>query len=97
MHFLGALLAAEETPMPTPSMTVPAESVTPGFPGFIVIVILVIALALLVFDMLRRVRRTRYRAEVNAELDREEQELAEADAIEDASNDARGTGEPPLR
>ncbi|MFT4235055.1 MAG: hypothetical protein QM607_08675 [Microbacterium sp.] len=64
------LLAAD--PTPTPTMTVPAEAVTPGTAGFIAIAAVGIAAILLIVDMTRRVRRVRYREEVNAELDAEE-------------------------
>ncbi|MGP3536249.1 hypothetical protein ACTU3I_15740 [Microbacterium sp. RD1] len=67
------LLLAAATPGPS---SPPAELVTPGPWGFAVIAFLALAVALLVFDMLRRVRRGRYRAEVAAELDAEEQARA---------------------
>ncbi len=63
---------------PTPSMTVDPETVTPGFIGFAFMALVVLAVVLLLIDMLRRVRRTRYRAEVNAELDAEQATAAEA-------------------
>jgi len=78
-----------ETPMPTPSMTVDPDSVTPGPAGFGVIVIVVIAVILLIWDMNRRVRRVRYRGEVREELDAEQ---AAAQTQEDiASAPADGT------
>ncbi|MCC2029469.1 hypothetical protein KEC56_08050 [Microbacterium sp. YMB-B2] len=73
------MLTGTETPMPTPSMTVDPNSVTPGPAGFAVIVIVVIAVALLIWDMNRRVRRVRYRAEVREELDAEEAAARESD------------------
>lgn len=66
------MLALTETPMPTPSMTVAPEAVTPGFVGFAAIVVVVIAVILLIWDMNRRIRRVRYRDEVREELDAEE-------------------------
>lgn len=66
------LLFGESTPVPTPSMTVDPESVTPGFAGFAIIVIIVLAVALLIWDMNRRIRRVRYRAEIREQLDAEE-------------------------
>lgn len=66
------MLALTETPMPTPSMTVAPEAVTPGFVGFAAIVIVLIAVILLIWDMNRRIRRVRYREEVREELDAEE-------------------------
>lgn len=66
------LLFGDNTPMPTPTMTVDPESVTPGFAGFAVVVLIVIVVVLLIWDMNRRIRRVRYREEVRAELDAEE-------------------------
>ncbi|MCZ4300383.1 MULTISPECIES: hypothetical protein [Microbacterium] len=74
------MLALTETPMPTPSMTVAPEAVTPGFIGFAAIVVVVIAVILLIWDMNRRIRRVRYRDEVREELDAEEAARAEAAA-----------------
>ncbi|HJB63512.1 MAG TPA: hypothetical protein H9769_07395 [Candidatus Microbacterium pullistercoris] len=81
-------MGLKETPVPTP--TVDPESVTPGPYGFLVIVLLVVAVALLVIDMMRRVRRVRYRAEVNEMLDAE-QRAAEDDA--GGSNDGSADGD----
>lgn len=71
-----------ETPMPTPSMTVAPEAVTPGFVGFAVIVVILIAVILLIWDMNRRIRRVRYREEVREELDAEEAARAADTATE---------------
>lgn len=72
--------------VPTPTLTVPAEQVTPGFAGFAIIVVLVLAVFLLVWDMQRRIRRARYRGEVNEQLDQEE--AAAAVAATDADDQA---------
>ncbi|MGW9628214.1 hypothetical protein [Microbacterium sp. NPDC055521] len=69
------ILFGETTPMPTPSMTVDPNSVTPGFAGFAIIVIIVAAVVLLIWDMNRRIRKVRYREEVREELDAEEAAL----------------------
>ncbi len=66
------MFALSATPMPTPSMTVDPEAVTPGFVGFAAIVVVLIAVILLIWDMNRRIRRVRYREEVRDELDAEE-------------------------
>lgn len=71
-----------ETPMPTPTMTVAPEAVTPGFIGFAAIVVVLIAVILLIWDMNRRIRRVRYREEVRAELDAEEAARAADQATE---------------
>ncbi|MEE2814422.1 MULTISPECIES: hypothetical protein [unclassified Microbacterium] len=79
------ILFGETTPMPTPSMTVDPNSVTPGFAGFAIIVIIVAAVVLLIWDMNRRIRKVRYREEVREELDAEEAALRDqADGDESA-------------
>ncbi|WP_309066525.1 hypothetical protein [Microbacterium sp.] len=82
----------DATPMPTPSMTVDPESVTPGFAGFAIIVLLLVAVVLLIWDMNRRIRRVRYRAEVREELDAEE---AAANAAAEDGARPRDTGGDP--
>jgi len=81
------ILFGENTPMPTPTSTVPPELVTPGFAGFAAVVILVAAVVLLIWDMNRRIRRVRYRDEVRAELDAE-QAAAEAGSASGAGSAA---------
>lgn len=81
------MYALAATPLPTPTPTVDPQLVTPGPEGFTVIAILVVLVALLVADMLRRVRRTRYRAEANEALDAEE-EAARRDGSADAEEDS---------
>lgn len=76
------MFALTTTPMPTPTMTVAPELVTPGFIGFAAVVVIVIAVVLLIVDMNRRIRRVRYREEVRAELDAEEAALAADRATE---------------
>lgn len=65
------LLAANATPTPAEDMVDP-NLVTPGPWGFAVIALIGVAVVLLVWDMLRRIRRGRYRAEVREMLDAEE-------------------------
>jgi hypothetical protein len=57
---------AKDKPMFDPN------SVTPGVIGFLVTFAFMVLIVLLVRDMVRRVRRTQYRAEVNERLDAEE-------------------------
>ena len=85
------MFSLSETPMPTPSMTVAPEAVTPGFVGFAVIVVIVTAVILLIWDMNRRIRRVRYREEVREELDAEEAALA---AEREAGTDAPASDGP---
>lgn len=89
----GIVYAGAETPMPTPSMTVDPNSVTPGPIGFAAIVIVVIAVILLIWDMNRRVRRVRYRGEVREELDAEQaQSQTDADPAADTDDEAENSG-----
>jgi len=56
---------------PTPKAP-PPDSVTPGVWGFLVIFLIGVVVILLVIDMVRRIRRVRYRAEIAEKLDAEE-------------------------
>jgi hypothetical protein len=68
---LVSFLAAKKKPDFDPN------SVTPGVIGFLVTIIFIGLVILLITDMVRRVRRTQYRAEVNQRLDAEAAELAD--------------------
>ncbi len=64
--WLSALLAATPVPSSTPD---PAETFySPGTIGFIATFGVTAGAVLLIFDMVRRVRRVRYRAEISAKL-----------------------------
>lgn len=68
-----------------PSFTtppIPTDPVSPGPVGFIAIALVALAVIVLIWDMQRRVRRVRYRAEVNEELDAEEAALREASDLD---------------
>lgn len=69
------VMSANETPSPAP--TIDPDLVTPGPLGFAVMAIIVIAVFVLGFSLIRRVRRTRYRGEVQEMLDAEERAAAE--------------------
>ena len=74
MNLAGVFLtlaATVATPSPSPSIP-PADVTTPGPWGFTAIFGVGIVVALLLVDMTRRIRRVRYRAEVNEKLDNEE-------------------------
>ncbi|MFS0732534.1 hypothetical protein ABC304_11085 [Microbacterium sp. 1P10UB] len=81
MHALIDRIATAVTP--SPEQTVDPVLVTPGPWGFVAIAFLTLAVIALIWDMLRRIRRGRYRAEVNEELDAEEQ-AARAELATDA-------------
>jgi hypothetical protein len=71
MTILAALLAA--TPTPTPTVD-PAETFySPGTIGFLLTFFVAGSAVLLIFDMVRRVRRVRYRAEIQEKLAAERQ------------------------
>lgn len=79
-------------PVPIPTPTDPAfdpDDVTSGPVGFFVIFGLFIMVALVTFDLLRRVRRIKYREVVREQL---EQEVAERDAK--AAGDAPDPADP---
>lgn len=86
MHALAQALAAAATATPSPTPTgVDPDLVTPGPWGFVVFAFVAIAVIVLVWDMLRRIRRARYREEVGHELDAEQ--AAEArDADDDGTS-----------
>ncbi|QHC67172.1 hypothetical protein Q0F99_00725 [Rathayibacter oskolensis] len=66
--------ASEATPMPTPGPEFNEDTVTPGLFGFLVMFVIAGAAVLLALDMVRRVRRTTYRAQVAERLDAEERD-----------------------
>ena len=78
---LGVALAAEDTEFD------PA-SVTPGVVGFVVTAVFALAVILLGTDLVRRVRRSQYRAEIAEEL---QAELVERDGA--GTQDGAGSGD----
>ncbi|MEN2740094.1 hypothetical protein ABCS02_20035 [Microbacterium sp. X-17] len=57
----------------TPDPNVPNEDlITPGPWGFAVIAFIAVAVVFLITDMMRRIRRARFRSEVREELDAEQ-------------------------
>ncbi len=84
MTILAAILAA--TPSPTPTLD-PAETFySPGTIGFLLTFFVAGAAVLLIFDMVRRVRRVRYRAEIQEKL---AAEASEAEASEAKANEPK--------
>lgn len=59
------------TPTPTPSLDIDANDVTPGPAGFFIVALLAAVVFLLIFDMLRRIRRVNYRSEISERLQAE--------------------------
>ncbi len=69
------------------------NKVTPGVGGFLVVALLAIALFFLGFDMVRRLRRAKYRAEIQEELAAEVAERDAALAAEATVTDAASPAE----
>ena len=85
-HFLIAL-ATTPSPTPTPSLRpgLSEDQVTPGTWGFVLTAFIVVLTTFLIVDMVRRIRRVRYRAQV------EEAIVGESDGETDGA-EADGTG-----
>jgi hypothetical protein len=66
---ISALLAV--TPSPEPTIDPANTFYSPGTIGFIATFVMAAGATLLIFDLVRRVRRVRYRAEIQAKLDAE--------------------------
>jgi capsular polysaccharide biosynthesis protein len=62
-----------------PAIEVDPNSVTPGVVGFLATLLVAAVVLLLIADMVRRVRRVRYRAEITEKLDAEAAKTPEAD------------------
>jgi len=90
MYAVVAALAAV-TPTPSPAPSVDPALVTPGPWGFAIMAFIAAAVVLLMWDMQRRIRRSRYRAEVAAELDAEEQAARGVAATEVDEQDVAAT------
>ena len=87
MKFAIALLLAA-TPTPT---TDPAETwYSPGLIGFLGTFIVVAGAVIIIFDMVRRVRRVRYRAEI-------QEKLAAETAAAEAKQASKPAGAKPDR
>jgi uncharacterized membrane protein YcjF (UPF0283 family) len=84
-------LATTPSPLPTPSLRegVSEDQITPGLWGFIMTAFFVLATTLLIVDMVRRIRRVRYRAQV------EEERQAAAAAADMEAADAHDGFEAP--
>jgi hypothetical protein len=82
-------LATTPSPLPTPALRdgMSEDQITPGLWGFIMTAFFVLATTLLIVDMVRRIRRVRYRAQV------EEERMAAAAAADVEAEDAGGPGQ----
>jgi len=94
VHSLLTALATSPAPTPTPSLRpgLNQDQVTPGLLGFLLTAFIVVLTALLIVDMVRRIRRVRYRAQVE-----EERAAAEEAGLNDPSPMDVGGDQPGLR
>jgi hypothetical protein len=67
----SAIVRLAATPTPTPQPNFDENSVTPGWFGFLAIFLIACAVVLLCIDLVRRVRRVRYRGEIREQLEAE--------------------------
>ena len=58
-------------PSPVPSPNVDEDLVTPGVWGFAITAVIMVVVILLIIDMVRRMRRLNYRAEIRQRLEDE--------------------------
>lgn len=79
------ILASSPAPSPSLRPGLSEDQVTPGLLGFLLTAFIVVLTALLIVDMVRRIRRVRYRAQV------EEERMAAAEAA-DATRDDTADG-----
>jgi hypothetical protein len=70
-------IRAAATPSPSPAPQFNPDTVTPGLVGFGITFLIAVAVVLLIIDMVRRIRRVRYRDEIRQLLD--EEQLRELD------------------
>jgi hypothetical protein len=92
VHHLLLALATTPSPSPSPSLRegISEDQITPGLWGFIMTAFFVLATTLLIVDMVRRIRRVRYRAQV------EEERMAAAAAADVEAEDAGTHGVRPV-
>jgi hypothetical protein len=78
MNLLSLILKAAGTPIPNESAEPTAISTSPGTVGWIFTFALAVAALFLIYDMVRRIRRMRYRAEIQQEISEEDAAAEEA-------------------
>lgn len=87
---IAGLLSMLGAATPTPAPDFDEDLVTPTWVGFAITFLVAVATVLLLLDMVRRVRRTRYRGEIQERLDAER---AAEDGVGDSTDD--GASKPP--
>ncbi len=78
MNLFSLILKSAGTPIPSESAEPTAISTSPGTLGWIFTFGLAVAALFLIYDMVRRIRRMRYRAEIQQEITEEEAAADEA-------------------
>jgi hypothetical protein len=68
---IRTLLAGLAAATPTPPPDFDPDTVTPGWIGFTAMFLVAAATVLLIMDMVRRIRRARYRGEIQERLEAE--------------------------
>jgi hypothetical protein len=100
VHSLLLALTTAPAPAPTPSLRpgLSQDQVTPGLLGFLLTAFIVVLTTLLIVDMVRRIRRVRYRAQVEEERAAAEAGTGDAGQEPEAGNEpgaAKGAGARP--
>lgn len=94
MHSLLIALATSPAPAPSPSLRpgLDQDQVTPGLLGFLLTAFIVVLTALLIVDMVRRIRRVRYRAQVEEERAAAEEAAQHGAAQPEGTQPGTGSG-----
>lgn len=82
----AALRTATATPTPTPPPGFDPNSVTPTWVGFAATFLVAAAVVFLIMDMVRRVRRVRYRGEIREQLEAEQRGAEQRGADREAAD-----------
>ena len=90
-ELFATVAQASPSPTPFPDYTGDPTLITPGVWGFLIILGVALVTILLIIDMTRRIRRSRYREEVRIKL---EEEQAEVDAAAAAAARKANRGKP---
>jgi len=93
--WLSALLAA--TPSPTPSVDPANTFYSPGTIGFVATFLVAAGAIVIIFDMVRRIRRVRYRSDVAAKLEAEALESKTPSVAKPAATAAPKTSAPAAK
>lgn len=90
------IFASGESPSIMPEIS--PSDIGPGFPGFVLTFSVVVVAAILIVDMVRRIRRVRYRAQVaerTAAENAESPESAAPESLEGQGEASAGSDDPP--